>query len=146
MFLPSGDPQGIRQAEITTCIGRLFEGEGLLAGVLMAADEQLVCTQDYVFKSPSAAAAILVGNNMKGWVSWKTKDGKTARRRSEASHPGLKGMRSVRRNHFDGLNEAGTVAPWRLPRSREQLTGILIPLMMHLLFQLVFVEAPVDER
>lgn len=47
------------------------------AGVLKSAGDQLVFTQDYVFKSPSAAAAIVVGNNMNGWVSWKTKDGKT---------------------------------------------------------------------
>ena len=39
--------------------------------------DQLVFTQDYVFKSPSAAAAIVVGNNMNGWLSWKDKDGKT---------------------------------------------------------------------
>lgn len=47
------------------------------AGVLKTAGDQLVFTQDYVFKSPSAAAAIVVGNNMNGWLSWKTKDGKT---------------------------------------------------------------------
>lgn len=47
------------------------------AGVLKPAGEQLVFTQDYVFKSPSAAAAIVVGNNMNGWLSWRTKDGKT---------------------------------------------------------------------
>lgn len=47
------------------------------AGVLKPAGDQLVFTQDYVFKSPSAAAAIVVGNNMNGWISWKNKDGKT---------------------------------------------------------------------
>ncbi|WP_415266615.1 GIY-YIG nuclease family protein [Acidovorax sacchari] len=47
------------------------------AGVLKPAGQQLVFTQDYVFKSPSAAAAIVVGNNMNGWISWKNKDGKT---------------------------------------------------------------------
>lgn len=47
------------------------------SGVLLPADGQLVFTQDYLFKSPSAAAAVVVGNNMNGWVSWKTKDGKT---------------------------------------------------------------------
>jgi hypothetical protein len=36
-----------------------------------------VFTQDYLFKSPSAAAAIVVGNNMNGWISWKNQDGKT---------------------------------------------------------------------
>ncbi len=47
------------------------------AGVLKPMGDQLVFTQDYVFKSPSAAAAIVVGNNMNGWLSWKDKDGKT---------------------------------------------------------------------
>ena len=47
----------------------------LFAAVNMG--DQLVFTQDYVFKSPSAAAAIVVGNNMNGWLSWKDKDGKT---------------------------------------------------------------------
>lgn len=47
------------------------------AGVLKPAGQQLVFTQDYVFNSPSAAAAIVVGNNMNGWISWKNKDGKT---------------------------------------------------------------------
>lgn len=46
-------------------------------GILKAAGDQLVFTQDYLFKSPSAAAAIVVGNNMNGWLSWKNKDGKT---------------------------------------------------------------------
>jgi hypothetical protein len=36
-----------------------------------------VFTQDYLFKSPSAAAAIVVGNNMNRWLSWKNGVGKT---------------------------------------------------------------------
>jgi predicted GIY-YIG superfamily endonuclease len=47
------------------------------AGVLKPAGDQLVFTQDYVFKSPSAAAAIVVGNNMNGWLSWRNQEGKT---------------------------------------------------------------------
>ena len=39
--------------------------------------DQLVFTEDYVFKSPSAVAAIVVGNNMNGCLSWRNKDGKT---------------------------------------------------------------------
>lgn len=46
-------------------------------GILKPAGDQLVFAQDYVFKSPSAAAAIVVGNNMNGWLSWKSQDGKT---------------------------------------------------------------------
>ena len=47
------------------------------AGVLKPMGDQLVFTQDYVFKSPSAAAAIVAGNNMNGWLSWKNPAGKT---------------------------------------------------------------------
>lgn len=47
------------------------------AGVLKAAGDQMVFTQDYVFRSPSAAAAIVVGNNINGWLSWKNQAGKT---------------------------------------------------------------------
>lgn len=46
-------------------------------GILKAEGDQLVFTHDYLFKSPSAAAAIVVGNNMNGWLSWKNQAGKT---------------------------------------------------------------------
>ena len=47
------------------------------AGVLQSSGEHLIFTQDYPFKSPSAAAAIVIGNNTNGWVAWRTQDGKT---------------------------------------------------------------------
>ena len=46
-------------------------------GILKPTGDQLVFTQDYLFKSPSAAAAIVVGNNMNGWLTWKNEAGKT---------------------------------------------------------------------
>lgn len=46
-------------------------------GVLQLSGEHLVFTQDFPFKSPSAAAAIVIGNNTNGWVAWRTQDGKT---------------------------------------------------------------------
>ncbi len=46
-------------------------------GILKPTGDQLVFTQDYLFKSPSSAAAIVVGNNMNGWLSWKNQAGKT---------------------------------------------------------------------
>ncbi|MEX1014596.1 MAG: GIY-YIG nuclease family protein [Candidatus Paceibacterota bacterium] len=33
--------------------------------------------QDYVFNSPSTAAAIVLGRNTNGWIKWKNKSGKT---------------------------------------------------------------------
>jgi hypothetical protein len=46
-------------------------------GILKSAGDQLIFIQDYLFKSPSAAAAIVVGNNMNGWLSWKNLAGTT---------------------------------------------------------------------
>lgn len=34
-------------------------------------------SQDYLFKSPSAAAAFVLGANANGWSKWKDKDGNT---------------------------------------------------------------------
>ncbi|WP_162570787.1 MULTISPECIES: GIY-YIG nuclease family protein [unclassified Variovorax] len=46
------------------------------AGVLKQEGEHLIFTQTYPFPTPSAAAAIVVGNNMNGWKTWKNKAGK----------------------------------------------------------------------
>jgi|TARA_B110000967_G_scaffold162568_1_gene169150 hypothetical protein len=36
-----------------------------------------VFQQDYIFNSPSAAAAAILGRSANGWTSWKDKNGKT---------------------------------------------------------------------
>ncbi|MEH6536657.1 MAG: DUF4357 domain-containing protein [Psychroserpens sp.] len=36
-----------------------------------------VFQQDYIFNSPSAAAATVLGRSTNGWTKWKDKDGKT---------------------------------------------------------------------
>ena len=46
-------------------------------GVLNSTDKGLVFTQDYVFKSPSAAAAVLVGRSANGREEWRSADGTT---------------------------------------------------------------------
>ena len=46
-------------------------------GILKATGDKLFFTQDYLFKFSSAAAAIVVGNNMNGWLTWKNQEGKT---------------------------------------------------------------------
>ena len=46
-------------------------------GILKPTGDQLVFTQDYLFKSPCAAAAIVVGDNMNGCLSWKNQAGNT---------------------------------------------------------------------
>jgi hypothetical protein len=34
-------------------------------------------SQDYIFGSPSAAAAVVFGLTANGWIEWKDKEGKT---------------------------------------------------------------------
>lgn len=45
--------------------------------LLKIAGDVYVFQQDYIFKSPSAAAATILGRSANGWVSWKDKNGKT---------------------------------------------------------------------
>ena len=46
-------------------------------GILEKKGEYLVFVNDFVFNSPSMAAAVVVGGNANGWNEWKTKTGKT---------------------------------------------------------------------
>lgn len=39
--------------------------------------DRLEFTEDFQFKSPSGAAAILCGSFINGWIVWKNRDGKT---------------------------------------------------------------------
>ncbi|HEY1038217.1 MAG TPA: DUF4357 domain-containing protein, partial [Bacteroidia bacterium] len=55
---------------------------GLRAGlisdkVLVPQNGIYVFTEDFIFKSPSAAAATVLGRQANGWTEWKNKDGKT---------------------------------------------------------------------
>ena len=45
--------------------------------ILKEENNVLVFQQDYIFKSPSAAAATVLARAANGWISWKDKDGKT---------------------------------------------------------------------
>ncbi len=47
------------------------------SGVLVQEDGHLRFTQDYLFNTPSGAAAVILGRTSNGWVDWKSKDGKT---------------------------------------------------------------------
>lgn len=46
-------------------------------GILILQGDYLTFTQNYVFDSPSAAAAVVVGSQANGWTEWKNKDGIT---------------------------------------------------------------------
>lgn len=38
---------------------------------------RFVFTEDYLFPTPSRAAAIVLGRNANGWTEWKDKSGRT---------------------------------------------------------------------
>jgi len=47
------------------------------SGVLVEENGHLRFTQDYLFNTPSGAAAVVLGRTSNGWVDWKNKDGMT---------------------------------------------------------------------
>jgi 5-methylcytosine-specific restriction protein B len=49
----------------------------LAEGVLQDVGGQLRFARDHVFKSPSGAAAVVLGRTANGWTSWRRADGKT---------------------------------------------------------------------
>ena len=52
--------------------------EELLASKILFEDgDSYTFSKDYIFSSPSAAAAVVLGRAANGWTSWKYKDGKT---------------------------------------------------------------------
>ena len=52
--------------------------DGLVAdGILKQNGESYEFTEDYLFKSPSGAASIVLARTANGWISWKNKSGKT---------------------------------------------------------------------
>lgn len=54
-------------------------------GVLEVTADGLIFTQDYVFKSPSAAAAVLMGRSANGREEWRSKDGTSLKEIQEAA-------------------------------------------------------------
>jgi len=47
------------------------------SGVLVEDDGHLRFTQDYLFSSPSGAAAVVMGRTANGWIEWKDAEGRT---------------------------------------------------------------------
>ena len=47
----------------------------LAAGVIEERNGEYVFIQDYLFPSPSAAAAVILGRTASGWIEWKDKTG-----------------------------------------------------------------------
>lgn len=48
-------------------------------GVVEPRDEKWLFAQDYVFSSPSTAAAVILGRNANGRIEWKDEKGRTLR-------------------------------------------------------------------
>lgn len=49
----------------------------LSENVLVDRGNELLFAENHLFKSPSAASALVMGRSSNGWAEWKTKDGKT---------------------------------------------------------------------
>lgn len=62
---------------------RELRADLLANGVLEAGPEGLVFTQDYVFKSPTAAAGVLMGRSANGREEWRDEKGKPLKQRQE---------------------------------------------------------------
>ncbi|MES2286947.1 MAG: GIY-YIG nuclease family protein [Bacteroidota bacterium] len=45
--------------------------------ILLEESGKFIFTEDYLFGSPSAAAAVVLGRSANGWTEWKNKEGKT---------------------------------------------------------------------
>jgi hypothetical protein len=52
-------------------------------GVIKKTDGKLVFAKDYLFSSPSTAAAVVMGRNANGRIEWKDKKGKTLKEKEE---------------------------------------------------------------
>lgn len=73
----SGSKSNIDEAKtIQAWITRL-RNELLENGILKTENGVYVFTSDYVFSSPSAAAAVVLGRSANGWIEWKFQNGKT---------------------------------------------------------------------
>jgi hypothetical protein len=49
----------------------------VVSGVMEERSGEYVFTQDYLFSSPSTAAAVVLGRSANGWVEWKDEHGQT---------------------------------------------------------------------
>ena len=56
---------------------RFFEEMKKNGSIDDQSDELYTFTKDFVFKSPSAASDIILGNSSNGWEKWKTTEGKS---------------------------------------------------------------------
>jgi hypothetical protein len=46
-------------------------------GIFKLKDNVYIFTSNYIFPSPSAVSAVVLGRSANGWIEWKYQDGKT---------------------------------------------------------------------
>lgn len=65
-----------RMTEVPSCPESVRQLRAALVanGALQASDDGYTFAQDYVFQSPSTAAAVVLGRSANGRIEWKTKD------------------------------------------------------------------------
>jgi hypothetical protein len=49
----------------------------IASGVMEERDGEYIFTQDFLFSSPSTAAAVVLGRSANGWIEWKDENGQT---------------------------------------------------------------------
>ena len=92
----------------------------LSEGVLVEDGDQLRFTRDYLFESPSGAAAAVLGRTANGWIEWKSANGETLSKIKRISRDGQTPIldetkkREVLKKHEELMDEG------KLP-SRQQL-------------------------
>jgi hypothetical protein len=73
----------LKDSEIATSTTKSFpenlknlRNELIKQGVIKNREDKLIFKDDYLFSSPSSAAAIVMGRSANGLTEWKLKDGK----------------------------------------------------------------------
>ena len=88
IFLPGGDPRGLRIAEITTRIVQVIEVPRSRLDEFGRMPESSQVGLYFLFGSPSMAGMALFGRTANGWITWKRADGRTldeVKRKGDAS-------------------------------------------------------------
>jgi hypothetical protein len=49
----------------------------IASGVMEERDGEYIFNQDFLFSSPSTAAAVVLGRSANGWIEWKDENGQT---------------------------------------------------------------------
>lgn len=78
VLVMSGSVARIRETESFSGWSKIARQQFLKEGKFIIKDDNSYeLSEDVIFKSPSAAAATLVGRSINGWTAWKDKDGNT---------------------------------------------------------------------